>query len=207
MSSSFPIRLSDLRKEKKLSQKEAAADLGVSQALLSHYEKGIRECGLDFLMRASSYYDVTSDYLLGLTDSRHGLNDDIYTTNELTTDSKLKMKTLFRALISLCEKLTSSGDAVENRLNEELLLSVYRFAVLGEKYGILDKNWFSIEISQADRLSSEILGILFSYKKQSDKTASNAYETEPMFLKTVINTSEELLRKKYSAMLSIDEFN
>ena len=75
MSANFALRLSDLRKEKNLSQKEAASCLGVSQALLSHYEKGIRECGLDFLKRACDYYDVTSDYLLGLTDSRNGLND------------------------------------------------------------------------------------------------------------------------------------
>ena len=36
-----------LRKERGITQKQAAEDLGVSQALLSHYEKGIRECGLD----------------------------------------------------------------------------------------------------------------------------------------------------------------
>ena len=34
-----------LRKERGITQKQAAEDLGVSQALLSHYEKGIRECG------------------------------------------------------------------------------------------------------------------------------------------------------------------
>ena len=39
MERSFPIILCELRKEKGLSQKEAAAQLGVSQALLSHYEK------------------------------------------------------------------------------------------------------------------------------------------------------------------------
>ena len=39
-----------LRKERGITQKQAAEDLGVSQALLSHYEKGIRECGLDFVM-------------------------------------------------------------------------------------------------------------------------------------------------------------
>ena len=33
-----------LRKERGITQKQAAEDLGVSQALLSHYEKGIREC-------------------------------------------------------------------------------------------------------------------------------------------------------------------
>ena len=44
----FPRILTLLRKERGFSQKKAAADLGISQALLSHYEKGVRECGLDF---------------------------------------------------------------------------------------------------------------------------------------------------------------
>lgn len=61
-----------LRKEKNISQKNAAADLGISQALLSHYEKGIRECGLDFLVRAADYYDVSCDYLLGRSPQRTG---------------------------------------------------------------------------------------------------------------------------------------
>ena len=43
-----------LRKERGITQKQAAEDLGVSQALLSHYEKGIRECGLDFVVRVAS---------------------------------------------------------------------------------------------------------------------------------------------------------
>ena len=72
MSTSISTRLISLRKDKNLSQKEAAEHLGVSQALLSHYEKGIRECGLDFLCRASTFYDVSTDYLLGLTDNKIG---------------------------------------------------------------------------------------------------------------------------------------
>ena len=64
----YAERLYELRTEKGLSQKEAANDLGVSQALLSHYEKGIREFGLDFLNRAADYYKVTTDYILGRTD-------------------------------------------------------------------------------------------------------------------------------------------
>ena len=62
-----------LRKEKHLSQKEAAAALGVSQALLSHYEKGIRECGLDFLIRTADYYGVSTDYLLGRSADPDGM--------------------------------------------------------------------------------------------------------------------------------------
>ena len=48
-----------LRKERGITQKQAAEDLGVSQALLSHYEKGIRECGLDFVVRVADYYNVS----------------------------------------------------------------------------------------------------------------------------------------------------
>lgn len=65
MNTDFPRIITLLRKERKISQKKAAADLGISQALLSHYEKGIRECGLDFLVRISEYYSVSCDYLLG----------------------------------------------------------------------------------------------------------------------------------------------
>ena len=66
MSTSISTRLISLRKDKNLSQKEAAEYLGVSQALLSHYEKGIRECGLDFLIKLAAYYEVTCDELLGV---------------------------------------------------------------------------------------------------------------------------------------------
>ena len=67
MSSAFPLILTLLRKERGISQKEAASSLLVSQALLSHYEKGIRECGLDFVVRAADFYGVYCDYLLGRT--------------------------------------------------------------------------------------------------------------------------------------------
>ena len=62
-----------LRKERGITQKQAAEDLGVSQALLSHYEKGIRECGLDFVVRVADYYNVSCDYLLGRSAERNGM--------------------------------------------------------------------------------------------------------------------------------------
>ena len=72
MNTDFPRIITLLRKEKGMSQKQAAAELGISQALLSHYEKGIRECGLDFLVRVAKYYDVSCDYLVGITSDRKG---------------------------------------------------------------------------------------------------------------------------------------
>lgn len=61
-----------LRKERGLRQKEAAEQLGIAQALLSHYENGKRECGLDFLVHVADFYGVSVDYILGRTNSRTG---------------------------------------------------------------------------------------------------------------------------------------
>lgn len=65
MKNKFAKTITELRHRKGITQKQAAAELGVSQALLSHYEKGVRECGLDFLLKASEFYEVPCDILLG----------------------------------------------------------------------------------------------------------------------------------------------
>lgn len=72
MTSDFARTLALLRREKKISQRTAAGDLGVSQALLSHYENGLREPGLGFVVRAADYYGVSCDYLLGRSMARDG---------------------------------------------------------------------------------------------------------------------------------------
>lgn len=72
MNKDFPRVMKLLRKERGLRQKEAADQLGIAQALLSHYENGKRECGLDFLVHAANFYGVSVDYILGRTSSRNG---------------------------------------------------------------------------------------------------------------------------------------
>ncbi len=72
MNKDFPRVIKLLRKERGLSQKEAAEKLGVAQALLSHYENGKRECGLDFLVHVADFYGVSVDYILGRSNSRTG---------------------------------------------------------------------------------------------------------------------------------------
>lgn len=64
----FANILNTLRRENNLSQKKAADDLGISQALLSHYENGVREPKLEFIIKACEYYKVSTDYILGRTD-------------------------------------------------------------------------------------------------------------------------------------------
>lgn len=117
MNADFPRILSLLRKERHISQKDAAAALGVAQALLSHYEKGKRECGLDFLVRAADYYNVSTDYLLGRSAISTG---SIITENELP-ESEVQEKARFGADISLSlskKMLTNSIDVIYSLLEK-----------------------------------------------------------------------------------------
>ena len=72
MERTFAHTMSELRRAQGLSQRKAASDLKISQALLSHYENGAREPGLDFVCRACRYYGVSADYILGLSDEPAG---------------------------------------------------------------------------------------------------------------------------------------
>ena len=71
---SFAQILSELRRTAGLSQRKAAADLNISQALLSHYENGAREPGLNFVCRGCDYYNVPADYLLGRAPNPDGVD-------------------------------------------------------------------------------------------------------------------------------------
>ena len=86
MARPFSETMSALRRERGLSQRAAAGDLNISQALLRHYENGAREPGLDFVCRACRYYGVSADYLLGLTDVPGGAEGALAALGELTAE-------------------------------------------------------------------------------------------------------------------------
>lgn len=137
MSSDFSRIITLLRKEKGITQKVAAADLGVSQALLSHYEKGIRECGLDFVIRVADYYDVSCDYLLGRSADRSGLTlsveeipnpdgakDGVFHGSVLPTFNK---KLIANSLNILYDKLNACPDkGLVSEISAYLMLAVYK---------------------------------------------------------------------------------
>ncbi len=60
-------KLTFLRDNKEVFQKELASYLKVSTGTISNYEKGIHEPDLDTLCRLADFYDVSTDYLLGRT--------------------------------------------------------------------------------------------------------------------------------------------
>ena len=62
-------RLIELKESRQLLQKEIAAELGLSLRAYQYYERGEREPSASVLIAMSKYFDVSVDYLLGLTDN------------------------------------------------------------------------------------------------------------------------------------------
>lgn len=150
MTSEFSRILTLLRKEKGISQKQAAAQLGVSQALLSHYENGIRECGLDFLVKAANFYGVSCDYMLGRTPDRTGTTLTIDAIPESDAGGKennfrsgvlctLNKKLITNSMNILFDLLNKSGSqSLVAEVSDFLMLAVYRmFRVI---HGANEKN-------------------------------------------------------------------
>lgn len=63
----FAKRFKQLRTQKELSLQRIAQDLGVTAQSLSLYEKGQRTINIDLLQRVADYFNVSSDYLIGLS--------------------------------------------------------------------------------------------------------------------------------------------
>ncbi len=59
-----------LRKEKGVSQMQMAKKLNCSQRAYSHYEAGDRDIPANILIALAKYFEVSVDYLLGLSDKR-----------------------------------------------------------------------------------------------------------------------------------------
>lgn len=63
-------RLKEIRKDNDYNQIEIAKVLGITQVQYSRYETGERLIPITHLIKLAEYYNVSVDYLLGLTDIR-----------------------------------------------------------------------------------------------------------------------------------------
>ncbi len=211
MNADFPRILTLLRKERGISQKQAAKELNLSQALLSHYEKGIRECGLDFVVRTAEFYHVSCDYLLGLSPERTGATLSLYDISEA---EERKDCIQSKSLASLNKKLVSNSlhitfdilekinrDDLTSEISNYFMLAVYQmFRML---YGINVKNevglftvpqniFFSLSFSEMLKAQASVKAMLENYPNKKEYKINK----EQVFMST------ETLQKDYPLLAS-----
>lgn len=164
MNSDFPRIITFLRKERGMSQKQVATDLGISQALLSHYEKGIRECGLDFLVKAAEYFEVSCDYLLGRTVQRRLASvsaDEIPESDEIrhlkgNMINQINKKLLMNTTTVIFDLLAQIGNKkLTNAVSNYLMCSeylIFRTIYCSEEHN--SQTMFSVDRNRYKNLTS-----------------------------------------------------
>ena len=219
MNSDFSRVLTLLRKERNISQKKASTDLGVSQGLLSHYEKGKRECGLDFLVKAADYYSVSCDYLLGRSPEPQGktisveeIPDEDLSKKEkignggvmVTFNKKLIINSV-NVLFSLLSKCKST--TIIKEISSYLMLSIYQmFRVLYSSNKKNDENFFTVPKSVSSGMSNAAMNISHAAANAAAegieyKSNDAVKDTEELYITTA--TLSEEFPNYYSSMVNL----
>lgn len=110
--SSFSARLSQLRNERTLSQKELAEHLGLGRTTIANYEQDTRFPNPKVLCDIADYFAVSLDYLLGRTDMRLMTTQPLFSQSPCTEDSLGKDKLLSPMATQYLELLLA-GDKQE----------------------------------------------------------------------------------------------
>lgn len=67
----YQKRIRDLREDHDKTQQQIADYLGTSQTMYARYERGANEMPIRHVLALCRYYEVSADYLLGLSDTPH----------------------------------------------------------------------------------------------------------------------------------------
>ena len=90
-------RIKTLREKRGIIQEILAAELGITQQMLSKYEKDVTVIKVDILKKLAEYFNVTTDYLLGMSDVKRDLTGQIK-LNE-TLDEYYDMIEVYKKLV------------------------------------------------------------------------------------------------------------
>lgn len=209
MNADFHRILTLLRKEKGISQKQAAANLGISQALLSHYEKGIRECGLEFVVKVADYYGVSCDYLLGRSPDRDGLTLNIEDIPDSDIGAKnghrgnsimpvLNKKLITNSLNIVFDMLSKgSNDTLTREVSNILMSAVYK--VFRKLHSVSSKNlstMFSVSKVRYAPLCDSLINIAES-KLDSVVTGVDMGSLSPIANRDAFEMSTKSLSEDY----------
>ena len=123
----FGERLKKLRKEKGLVQEGIAALLNVSPSTVGMYEQGRRDPDTETVRFLATYFNVSTDYLLGQSDIRE-------TPEKRIIEAAFQEKTLGDALVHI------SNLVAEYDMPDDTLLHLWKLAI--SKFGKPPKRFY-----------------------------------------------------------------
>lgn len=120
-------RIKQLREKRGLTQEILAAELGITQQMLSKYERDVTLIKVDILKKIATYFNVTTDYLLGVSDVKRDLQrqmkmnetlDEYYDLIEIYKDLDSYDKEMIWSIMQTVKKVGEKRKK-DNKLIEE----------------------------------------------------------------------------------------
>ena len=185
--------MKQLRIKNGLKQQELADMFGLSSGTISFYESEQRKPDIDFIVAIAKYFDVSTDYLLGLTNAIDKENIDISKVTGLNDFSltilEQSLKETNNAAAEVIDTVICGGDFLRlvNLINDK-----------NEKKPTIDIDWsdicdkklsdiFDMDIEQR----TTILNMLFPMNR------FNAYELRELEIEKYIDSIAKRLKEKY----------
>ena len=120
-------RIKQLREKRGLIQEILAAELGITQQMLSKYERDVTLIKVDILKKIATYFNVTTDYLRGVSDVKRDLQrqmkmnetlDEYYDLIEIYKDLDSYDKEMIWSIMQTVKKVGEKRKK-DNKLIEE----------------------------------------------------------------------------------------
>ncbi|MGY0445606.1 helix-turn-helix domain-containing protein [Lactobacillus johnsonii] len=171
-------RIKEIRQEKKLSQKDLAKKLNISQQAISLYEKGDREPKLETWQKLADFFDVSVSYLQGIGTIRdpeaniNTLKDELYKKISSNISNKLLLFNGKKLNSQAKEELTDI--TVEKFVNifDAVIKNVDMGTYLKDRYVSLAKNIDNITTLN-DINAMVTRGLMLALESTTDKEAKN----------------------------------
>ena len=116
----FSNRLTELLEDNNLTQIQLAKKIGISNVTISRYFTGERNPRIDVITKIASFFNVSVDYLLGLS--------DIKSIESSTNNRNLALESLVRKALNLDNSYNLSKEQIEATL--KILSANQRFIML-----------------------------------------------------------------------------
>lgn len=110
-------RIKQLREKRGLIQEILAAELGITQQMLSKYERDVTFIKVDILKKITVYFNVTTDYLLGLSEVKRDLQGQMK-VNE-TLDEYYDLVEIYKNLDKYDQEMIWSIIQIIKKLDEK----------------------------------------------------------------------------------------
>lgn len=182
-------RIAEYRRERKLTQEELANRIGISAQALSQYERGMRYPDIEILKSLCTVLGVSSDYLIGLKETKINEIDDVEIEKEIWWNLRNSLSAL--SIVFGSDYVPSWNNNKHVELISNLRLRLSREGILMPIVRLSD--WIQLKPREFIILAYD--NVLYHEEIGENKLISIEY---------IVQKLEEVVRQNYAEIINID---